>query len=74
MSVPFVDLKQQYLSIKDEILPVVESVFSSTPLASKHNSKPNSSSKLCASAQCLAVRDKVAGRDDQRVFKLGKIE
>lgn len=30
MPVPFVDLKQQYLSIKDEILPAVAAVFEST--------------------------------------------
>jgi dTDP-4-amino-4,6-dideoxygalactose transaminase len=30
MSVPFVDLKQQYLSIKDEVLAAVERVFDST--------------------------------------------
>jgi dTDP-4-amino-4,6-dideoxygalactose transaminase len=30
MHVPFVDLKQQYLSIKDEVLPAVEKVFEST--------------------------------------------
>src|SRR5258706_813253 len=30
MHVPFVDLKQQYLSIRDEVLPAVEKVFEST--------------------------------------------
>ncbi len=30
MNVPFVDLKQQYLSIKDEVLSAVANVFEST--------------------------------------------
>jgi dTDP-4-amino-4,6-dideoxygalactose transaminase len=33
MNVPFVDLKQQYLSIKDEVLPAVAKVFESTQFA-----------------------------------------
>ena len=33
MPVPFVDLKQQYLAIKDEILPAVAAVFESTQFA-----------------------------------------
>jgi dTDP-4-amino-4,6-dideoxygalactose transaminase len=33
MNVPFVDLKQQYLAIKDEVLPAVARVFESTQFA-----------------------------------------
>jgi dTDP-4-amino-4,6-dideoxygalactose transaminase len=57
MSVPFVDLKQQYLSIKDEILAAVADVFESTQfvLGKEVVAFEQEFAGICGTAHAIAV-------------------
>src|SRR4051812_33553284 len=57
MNVPFVDLKQQYLSIKDEILPAIANVLESTQfvLGKEVVAFEKEFAEFCSSQQGIAV-------------------